>query len=220
MHRTRTAAATALAMGLAVLPLTGMSGPPGAGQGTGRDGARARPVAAAPALSPTPHSVRHLPGGVTLTPSVTVVAGPKADAAALSAVERALADAGAQRVVRAGRAPGGGQLTVYVDGPGAARTLAQLGARGPGGLPAEGYALAVGEGRIALSGKDATGTYYAAQTLRQLLPHRSRPGARVAGTVIRDWPPRRCAGSSRASTAPRGPTRRGSTSSISTARTR
>lgn len=188
MHRTRTAAATALAMALAVLPLTGMSGPPGTGRGTGPDGARARPVAAAPAVSPTPHSVRRLPGGVTLSPSVTVVAGPKADAAALSVVREALADAGARRVVRAGRAPGGGQLTVYVDGPGAARTLAELGARGPAGLPAEGYALAVGAGRIALSGRDATGTYYAAQTLRQLLPHRSRPGARMAGTAVRDWP--------------------------------
>ena len=81
-----------------------------------------------------------------------------------------------------------GQLTVYVDGAGAARALKGLGARGSEGLPAEGYALAVGEGRIALSGKDATGTYYAAQSLRQLLPHRERPGAQVRGTAVRDWP--------------------------------
>ncbi|MBM4792708.1 beta-N-acetylglucosaminidase domain-containing protein [Streptomyces sioyaensis] len=189
MHRTRTAAATALAMALAVLPLTGMSGPPGTGDDRAPDGARDRPVAAAaPSLSPTPRSVQRRSDRVTLTPSVTVVAGPKADAAAVSVVESALADAGAQHVVRAGRAPGDGQLTVYVDGAGAARALAELGARGPDGLPAEGYALAVGEGRIALSGKDATGTYYAAQTLRQLLPHRARPGARVAGTLVRDWP--------------------------------
>ncbi|MFI1737854.1 beta-N-acetylglucosaminidase domain-containing protein [Streptomyces sioyaensis] len=189
MHRTRTAAATALAMALAVLPLTGMSGPPGTGNDQAPDGVRDRPVAAAaPSPSPTPRSVQRRSDRVTLTPSVTVVAGPKADAGALSVVEAALADAGAQHVVRAGRAPGGGQLAVYVDGAGADRALAELGARGPGGLPAEGYALAVGEGRIALSGKDATGTYYAAQTLRQLLPHRARPGARVAGTRIRDWP--------------------------------
>ncbi|MGW7575733.1 beta-N-acetylglucosaminidase domain-containing protein [Streptomyces sp. NPDC054765] len=189
MHRTRTAAATALAMALAVIPLTGMAGPPGAGGKPGQDGPGDRTEAAAPrSLSPTPRSVRSRSDRVTITPSVTVVAGPDADAPALAVVEKSLQDAGADRVVRAGRAPGGGQLTVYVDGAGAARALQELGARGTGGLPAEGYALAVGEGRIALSGKDATGTYYAAQSLRQLLPHRERPGARVRGTAIRDWP--------------------------------
>lgn len=194
MHRKRTAAATALAMALAVLPLTGMAGPPGAGGKAGRDGARDSPGGAASrAVSPTPRSVHGRSDRVTVTPSVTVVAGPRADAPALAVVEKSLKDAGAQRVVRAGRAPDGRQpdgpqLTVYVDGAGAARALTELGAGGPEGLPAEGYALAVGKGRIALSGKDANGTYYAAQSLRQLLPHRERPGAQVPGTVVRDWP--------------------------------
>ncbi|MGW2010788.1 beta-N-acetylglucosaminidase domain-containing protein [Streptomyces nigrescens] len=194
MHRKRTAAATALAMALAVLPLTGMAGPPGAGGKAGRDGARDSPEGSASrALSPTPRSVHGRSDRVTVTPSVTVVAGPRADAPALAVVEKSLKDAGAQRVVRAGRAPDGPQpdgpqLTVYVDGADAARALTELGARGPEGLPAEGYALAVGKGRIALSGKDANGTYYAAQSLRQLLPQRERPGAQVPGTVVRDWP--------------------------------
>ncbi|AZS74918.1 beta-N-acetylhexosaminidase [Streptomyces lydicus] len=194
MHRKRTAAATALAMALAVLPLTGMAGPPGAGGKAGRDGARDSPGGSASrAVSPTPRSVHGRSDRVTVTPSVTVVAGPRADAPALAVVEKSLKDAGAQRVVRAerapdGRQPDGPQLTVYVDGAGAARALTELGARGPEGLPAEGYALAVGKGRIALSGKDATGTYYAAQSLRQLLPRRERPGAQVPGTVVQDWP--------------------------------
>ena len=189
MHRTRTAAATALATALAALPLTGMAGPPGVGGKAGHNGPRdGTGTSVSRPLSPTPRSVRSRPDRVTVTPSVTVVAGPDTDRPALAVVEKALADAGADRVVRAGRAPGGGQLTVYVDGAGAVRTLRALGARGSDGLPAEGYALAVGAGRIALSGKDATGTYYAAQTLRQLLPHRERPGARVPGTAVRDWP--------------------------------
>ncbi|MEW2439573.1 beta-N-acetylglucosaminidase domain-containing protein [Streptomyces caniferus] len=189
MHRTRTAAATALATALAVLPLTGMAGPPGSGGKAGHDNPRHSPGGAASrSLSPTPRSVHDRSDRVTITPSVTVVAGPDADAPALAVVEKSLADAGADRVVRAGRAPGDGQLTVYVDGAGAARALEALGTRDGGGLPAEGYALAVGEGRIALSGKDATGTYYAAQSLRQLLPHRERPGGQVRGTVVRDWP--------------------------------
>ncbi|MFJ6605075.1 beta-N-acetylglucosaminidase domain-containing protein [Streptomyces lydicus] len=183
MHRSRTAAATALALALAVVPLLGMSGPPGAAAHA--DTSRA---GSAPAVSPTPQSVHPRADRVTVTPAVTVVAGPKADPAAVALVEKSLHDAGADRVVRAEQAPAGRQLTVYVDGTGAARALAELGARGSDGLPAEGYALAVGDGRIALSGRDATGTYYAAQSLRQLLPHRDHPGAQIRGTAVRDWP--------------------------------
>ncbi|MFH8682155.1 beta-N-acetylglucosaminidase domain-containing protein [Streptomyces lydicus] len=183
MHRSRTAAATALALALAVGPLLGMAGPPGAAAPD-----RTARAGAAPAVSPTPQSVRPRTDRVTLTPAVTVVAGPKADAAAVALVEESLHDAGAERVVRSGQAPAGRQLTVYVDGTEAARALAELGAGSSADLPAEGYALAVGDGRIALSGRDATGTYYAAQSLRQLLPHRDHPGAQIRGTAVRDWP--------------------------------
>ncbi|MEU7227665.1 beta-N-acetylglucosaminidase domain-containing protein [Streptomyces chrestomyceticus] len=183
MHRTRTVATAALALALAAVPLTG---PPAGAAGQRDGGGRDRPPSAGPAITPAPQSVRALGGRVTITPTVTVVAGPKADGPALEVVERSLKRAGADRVVRAAKAGHG--LTVYVDGPGADRTLADLGARGTAGLPAEGYALAVGDGRIALAGADATGTYYAAQSLRQLLPHRDRPGARIRGTAVRDWP--------------------------------
>ncbi|MFG2142394.1 beta-N-acetylglucosaminidase domain-containing protein [Streptomyces sp. NPDC048650] len=183
MPRTRTAAVTAFALALAVIPLTGMSGPPGPAGSAGSAGS-----APAASVSPTPQSVHPRQDQVTITPSVTVVAGPGADAPALALVEKSLKDAGAGRVVRARHAPSGRQLAVYVDGTDATRALRGLGARDTGGLPAEGYSLAIGDGRIALSGKDATGTYYAAQSLRQLLPHRTRPGARVTGTVVRDWP--------------------------------
>ncbi|MFE7661463.1 beta-N-acetylglucosaminidase domain-containing protein [Streptomyces celluloflavus] len=187
MHRTRTAAATAFALALAAIPLTGLAGPTAAAATAGPARAPDRPAAATP-LSPTPRSVQARSDRVTVTPSVTVVADPKADAPALALVEKSLKAAGAERIVRSARAAAGRQLTVYVDGSGAARELKQLGARGTDGLPAEGYALAVGDGRIALAGKDATGTYYAAQSLRQLLPHRDRPGARIQGTAVRDWP--------------------------------
>ncbi|WP_411143781.1 beta-N-acetylglucosaminidase domain-containing protein [Streptomyces sp. x-80] len=187
MHRTRTAAATAFALALAALPLTGLAGPPAAAATAGPARAPDGP-AAATSLSPAPRSVQARSDRVTVTPSVTVVADPRADAPALALVEKSLKAAGAARVVRSARAAAGEQLTVYVDGSGAARELKRLGARGTDGLPAEGYALAVGDGRIALAGKDATGTYYAAQSLRQLLPHRDRPGARIQGTAVRDWP--------------------------------
>ncbi|WP_374206900.1 beta-N-acetylglucosaminidase domain-containing protein [Streptomyces noursei] len=187
MHRTRTAAVTGLAVTLAVIPLAGMAGPSGAAPARGADGSRARPATAT--LSPAPQSVHDRSDHLTVTGTVTLVARPKADAPALALVTTSLKAAGAQRVVRTDRvAPQAGRLTVYVDGPGATRALTALGARGTAGLPAEGYALAVGRGRIALAGKDATGTYYAAQTLAHLLPHRDRPGARVPGAVVRDWP--------------------------------
>ncbi|MGG2459585.1 beta-N-acetylglucosaminidase domain-containing protein [Streptomyces sp. RGM 3693] len=187
MHRTRTAAATSLAVALTVIPLAGMAGPSGAAPAQGPDDPRARPATAA--LSPAPQSVHDRSDHVTVTRTVALVAGPKTDAPALALVTKSLKAAGAQRVVRTGRAaPESGRLTVFVDGPGAQRALKGLGARGTAGLPAEGYALAAGRGRIALAGRDATGTYYAAQTLSQLLPHHDRPGAHVPGTVVRDWP--------------------------------
>ena len=187
MHRTRTAAATALAVALTLIPLTGMSGPPDRTSAPVPASARDSPGAAG-SLSPTPQSVHARDDRVTITPTVTVVSGPKTDRPALDLVVASLKDAGAEKVVRAERAPAGRQLSVFVDGPGAARALTELGAGETGELPAQGYALALGEGRIALSGKDATGTYYAAQSLRQLLPHRDRPGAHVRGTAVRDWP--------------------------------
>ncbi|MEW1656118.1 beta-N-acetylglucosaminidase domain-containing protein [Streptomyces sp. NPDC093707] len=187
MHRTRTAAATTLAVALAVVPLAGAAGPPRTAPAPGPGGARTGPATAA--LSPVPRSVHDRSDHLTITPTVALVARPGADAPTLALVTKSLRAAGAQHVLRVGRAaPKGGRLTVYVDGPDAARALRELGASGTAGLPAEGYALAAGSGRIALAGKDAAGTYHAAQTLSQLLPHRDRPGAQIRGTAVRDWP--------------------------------
>ncbi|MFF9349438.1 beta-N-acetylglucosaminidase domain-containing protein [Streptomyces sp. NPDC014734] len=136
------------------------------------------------AITPTPRSVENRSDHITIGAEVTVVAGATADASSLEVVENALRRAGARKIVR-GAGPGGAGLTVYVGDPGA------LGAQhldGPSGLPAEGYVLGIGAGRVVLAGKDTTGTYYAAQTLRQVLPQARRPGAEVAGLAVRDWP--------------------------------
>ncbi|MFE6689238.1 beta-N-acetylglucosaminidase domain-containing protein [Streptomyces sp. NPDC057743] len=192
MHRTRTAAVAALAVALATLPLTG-TGPSRAAPSRTVDDARDGSATAA--LSPVPRSVHDRGDLLTVTPTVALVAQRGTDAQALALVARSLRAAGARRVVREPRAvPGSGRLTVYVGGPGADRALKELGAHGAAGLPAEGYALAAGRDRIALAGRDAAGTYYAAQTLAQLLPHRARPGVRVRGTVVRDWPATRLRG--------------------------
>ncbi|MFJ7628597.1 beta-N-acetylglucosaminidase domain-containing protein [Streptomyces sp. NPDC097595] len=137
-----------------------------------------------PTITPTPQSAEPRPDRVTLTPTVTLIAGGTADAPTLDVVETALRKAGAQHVVRA-RRPVPGRLTVYA---GDTAALAAQKLDGPAELPAEGYVLGIGAGRIVLAGKDATGTYYAAQTLRQVLPHRGHPGGQVAGLAVRDWP--------------------------------
>ncbi|MGW2474116.1 beta-N-acetylglucosaminidase domain-containing protein [Streptomyces sp. NPDC001665] len=137
-----------------------------------------------PAITPTPQSAEPRSDRVTVTPAVTLIAGGNADGPTLDVVETALRKAGALHVVRAQR-PVPGRLTVYA---GDAAALAAQKLDGPAELPAEGYVLGIGAGRIVLAGKDSTGTYYAAQTLRQVLPHRGHPGGQVAGLAVRDWP--------------------------------
>ncbi|MEV0094009.1 beta-N-acetylglucosaminidase domain-containing protein [Streptomyces sp. NPDC050738] len=138
----------------------------------------------APAVTPTPQSVQPRGDHATVSSSVTLVTGETADEQAVRITEQALRAAGAQRIVRS-TAAGHGGLTVYV---GSAAPLSALGIKGPAQLPADGYVLGIGAGRIVLAGQDTTGTYYAAQSLRQVLPHDTRPGATVPGLQMRDWP--------------------------------
>ncbi|MFF0726380.1 beta-N-acetylglucosaminidase domain-containing protein [Streptomyces sp. NPDC004134] len=161
------------------------------------------PPAGAGDISPTPRSVEARADSVTVSRTVTLVTGAEPDGPALAVAEKALRDAGAEDVRRTATAPDESRgLTVYLGGPDAnpasAAALGALGVEGPAGLPADGYVLAAGTAEpaggtpggdgIVLAGTDATGTYYAAQSLRQLLPHRDSPGTRVAGTAVRDWP--------------------------------
>ncbi|MEU7511633.1 beta-N-acetylglucosaminidase domain-containing protein [Streptomyces sp. NPDC042898] len=190
LPRIATAAALALALGL---PLA---------HPAGAEPADPAPAPAGPALSqgtavtPTPQQFARRADAVTVTPTVTLVTDPRTDPAALQVVEKALRDAGA-RTFQYAAAPVRGQLTVHIGGvrenPATAGSLTALGVPGPAGLPADGYVLAAGRAadgteRIALSGTDARGTYYAAQSLRQLLPRTTLSGARLQGVTVRDWP--------------------------------
>ncbi|MEU1472282.1 beta-N-acetylglucosaminidase domain-containing protein [Streptomyces sp. NPDC005761] len=172
-----TAAAALLAGGL----LTAVPSAQAVGGGPAGPSAKAQDT---PAITPTPQSVESRQDRVTITPTVTLVAGKTADEPTLDVVTAALRTAGAQRVVRATR-PARNGLNVHVGDAGA---LAAQKLEGPSELPADGYVLGIGAGRIVLAGKDTTGTYYAAQTLRQVLPQRAHPGARVEGLAVRDWP--------------------------------
>ncbi|MGI5400769.1 beta-N-acetylhexosaminidase family protein [Streptomyces sp. CA-135486] len=158
--------------------------------GAGRD-ATATP---APQVYPKPRSLKNRPEEVRIPSAVTLVSGVSTDGCALDAVRHVLRDAGVHTVrqVDACAAAPDGRLIVHVGGhrenAATAKALHWLGVQGAETMAAEGYVLAVGRGRdrrdrIVLSGVDAAGTYYAAQTLRQLVR-----GPRLRGVVIRDWP--------------------------------
>ncbi|MFJ9894341.1 beta-N-acetylglucosaminidase domain-containing protein [Streptomyces sp. NPDC091280] len=177
----RLAAALLLAAGLTVPSLSTTA--------TAAPSARTQPQ-----VWPTPKSLHTEPGQLTVPERVVEVVGAGTDPSARRLVETVLRDAGADSVTAIGpgdRPPAPAALTVYVGGPSenpaTARVLKSLGAASPAGLPSGGYSLATGRtgGRavVALSGVDTTGTFYAAQTLRQLVT-----GSRLPRVTVRDWP--------------------------------
>lgn len=151
----------------------------------------------APTVWPVPQQVQQRRGTVTIPGSVGIVVGAHTDPSALDVVKQTLAAAGARHVVTASdtESPPKAPVIVYVGGPAentaTADVLKRLGVQGPAGLAREGYTLGVGatgdRDVIALSGVDATGTYYAAQTLRQLVGT-AKGESTVPDIAIRDWP--------------------------------
>ncbi|MEV0634221.1 beta-N-acetylglucosaminidase domain-containing protein [Streptomyces sp. NPDC050619] len=156
--------------------------------------ASAAPRPPAPQVWPTPQSMRTGSHQLTVPDRVVEVVGPGTDPSARRVVEAVLRDAGADRIIAvdAGHKPPAAGLTVYLGGPGensaTGKALKRLGAASPTGLASGGYVLASGRSNgqplLALSGVDTTGTFYAAQTLRQLVT-KERGLPEVA---IRDWP--------------------------------
>jgi hyaluronoglucosaminidase len=120
-----------------------------------------------PAIFPVPQSETALAGTVAVTPTISLVVGPTADASTVDLVRGTLASAGAKRFT--GAQPSGALVV-------------SVGSRASD-LPAQGYVLKIARGRIDLAGADTAGTFYAAQTLRQIVQ-----GPRLPALVIRDWP--------------------------------
>jgi hyaluronoglucosaminidase len=157
-----------------------------------------------PPVFPKPRSVKSRPEELRIPSAVTLVKGTSTDAYALALVRGVLREAGVRtiRLVDEHTPLHEDRLIVHVGGhkenSATAGALRAMGVQGAETMAAEGYVLAAGEGRdgrdrIVLSGADGAGTYYAAQTLRQLV-HGSRLhgprlyGSRLYGVVIRDWP--------------------------------
>lgn len=183
---------------------------------------RAHSTVAVPEVFPRPQDQQAAGRAVSIPRQVSVVAAPQADPGALETVRTVLREAGATRVSVVRRAPAAtaGSLVVLVGGAAEGadgetdRTLRELAtaagrpdteAPSPTGLPTGGYVLAAGQlpahgkgsyGAVVLAGVDAQGTFYAAQTLRQLVTAvpagqgqgRSAAGRGLPGVAVRDWP--------------------------------
>ncbi|WP_244199846.1 beta-N-acetylglucosaminidase domain-containing protein [Amycolatopsis thailandensis] len=159
------------------------------------------PVSAAPAppslaqVWPTPRQLTPRPGQVTIPRTVVEVAGADTDPSALAVVEQVLRSAGASTFVKitgddraaVDRQRGDDWLVVFIGGPTESRAtalaLAALRVEGPEGLSPGGYVLAADRGVIALSGVDTAGTFYAAQSFRQLFS-----SGESRAFALRDWP--------------------------------
>jgi hyaluronoglucosaminidase len=172
--------ATATVPSATATPVTG--GTSGVASGSASAGA-------VPAVSPTPRVARATSGEVRVPSRVRLVAGARADAAAVRELVAVLRAAGAAHVVRGGA--GTARLTVHLGGPGDGPAVGGVGATRLRGAPSGGYLLASGGGRqgwtVVLAGVDGAGQYHAVQTLRQVIQPRPGPDV-LGGMVVVDWP--------------------------------
>jgi len=171
-----------LAAVIAFLTFLGLLLPVGA-TATAAGAAPARGYGPLPSVVPRPQTMARLGPDVAVPAEVRVVYGDGVDRPTRDLVASVLRRAGAQRL-RGGAGPG---LTVTVgriSDARVAKALRAAGGRGPGELPAEGYALAARGRAVALAGADADGTYYAAQTLRQLVARKRA----IASVSVVDHP--------------------------------
>jgi hyaluronoglucosaminidase len=147
-------------------------------------GTRPGGVPKAGAISPAPRELTQRSDGFELSGTVHIVRDDSVDDSTVDTLTTALKAAGATDVAVGGDGTADG-VNVWLAG--ARPVLDRLKVKSAEELPAEGYVLAVGQddGRrdIAIDGADARGTFYAVQTLRQLMRR-----SYVPGVAIRDWP--------------------------------
>lgn len=151
-----------------------------------------------PFVAPVPQQLKARRDGFRLPATVHIIAEPGTDASALRELTTVFQEGGANRIIqgpRAARDEGSGGLRVWVGGiesPDIRHILTELDVDAPPVLPAEGYVLvagsSIGNGEtVVLAGADEHGTFYAVQTLRQLLVRRA-DGVWLPGVEILDWP--------------------------------
>ncbi|CAG8014863.1 unnamed protein product [Penicillium nalgiovense] len=142
-----------------------------------------------PAVWPSPQEITLTSGKVSLTGDVTIVTDNFKDPATISTVKEVVAAAGGNAVLASKSSGKGTQIFVGTETEAGVAVAAAkaLAGNSANGLDADGYVFASGnyeqQPSIVLNGVDTRGTFYAAQTLRQLLD-----GDHIPGVKVRDWP--------------------------------
>ncbi|WP_165553900.1 beta-N-acetylglucosaminidase domain-containing protein [Kribbella capetownensis] len=148
------------------------------------------------AVSPEPQQLVSRADGFPITPVVGLVRTSRSDADAERVVRQALNRAGVKTIRTTDGSDPGTPTTIWLGRE--ASVLSDLRVPDSTGLAAEGYVLAAGRdrhdrGHVVLDSADSDGTYYAAQSLAQLI--QARPGRDwMPGVAIRDWPTMRYRG--------------------------
>lgn len=134
-----------------------------------------------PRLTPTPRHVQLLGGAQRVPGRVVLAAGRSVDRPTIDVLSTALRHAGAERIelVRGKPRARSAGMTVVV---GSAKDTGIAAAAGESGVTersAQGYGLFSAHGTVLLAGADSDGTFYAAQTFRQLLAGHSAPSVAI-----------------------------------------
>ena len=148
-------------------------------------------------IIPQPKTVRWLDTSFEITSSTRIVVGDGAQPEDLYAARELNEEVVAWgrpplAVVRASTVPAGTTNLILVGEPAlnplVLGALAQTGLRVDAQTPGpEGYALRVSSGGVVAGGSDRRGTFYAVQTLRQLIEI-DRDRLVIRGAEVRDWP--------------------------------
>lgn len=142
-----------------------------------------------PTVWPRPQEISSSGKEVSLNDEVTIVTGNATDTATINTLKAIVSSAGGNAVVSPQPAGDGTQIFIgtEADNANAAAVARALTGNCANDLDPDGYVLATGDHEnrpsIVLNGVDKRGTFYASQTLRQLVNDDHVPGVQV-----RDWP--------------------------------